>query len=181
MSVLPVFALVCAMLLATATAAQDAGRPAATCDAANQPLAFWIGDWDVYADGKLDGRSSIENTLGGCAVLERWDDASGFKGMSLFYFEPHTHQWKQVWVTDHALAPGGTKEKVMLYASDDLVRFQGSVWAAHERMLLDRTTLKKLADNRVSQVIEISKDGGATWTKSYDALYRRRTEEHREK
>jgi hypothetical protein len=93
--------------------------------------------------------------------------------MSLFYFEPHEQQWKLVWVTDHALDIGGTKEKAMLTATDDAVRFQGSVWVAPDRAILDRTTLKKLPDGSVSQIIEISRDGGATWQKNYDAVYRR--------
>ena len=143
------------------------------CNAMKQPLAFWFGHWNVYADGKLDGRSFIESTLDRCAVLEHWDDASGFKGMSLFYLEPHAQQWKQVWLTDRALAAGGTKEKTMLTRTDDAVRFQGSVWVAPDRAILDRTTLKKLPDGSVSQIIEISRDGGATWQKNYDAVYRR--------
>jgi hypothetical protein len=34
-----------------------------SCGAMQQPLAFWFGHWNVYADGKLDGRSFIESTL----------------------------------------------------------------------------------------------------------------------
>jgi hypothetical protein len=40
-------------------------------------------------------------------------------------------------------------------------------------MLLDRTTLRRLDDGSVSQVIEHSSDGGTTWIKAYDAVYRR--------
>ncbi|HSE11556.1 MAG TPA: hypothetical protein VLB69_02880 [Rudaea sp.] len=152
----------------------DARQPAGACAVADaQPLAFWFGHWDVFADGKLDGHNFVESALDGCAVLEHWDDASGFKGMSLFYFEPHTRQWKQVWVTDHALAPGGLKEKTLIFSGAGITRFQGTVWATPERMILDRTTLRRLDDGSVNQLIEYSKDGGTTWTKAYDALYRR--------
>jgi hypothetical protein len=154
-------------------AARAAEAAADACPAgSNQPLAFWFGRWDVYADGKLDGRNFVESALGGCAVIEYWDDASGSRGMSLFYFEPHQRQWKQVWVTNHALAPGGLKEKTMIYATADRVRFQGIVWAAPDRMILDRTTLSKVDGGRVAQVIELSRDGGSTWTKAFDAIYR---------
>ena len=35
-------------------------------------------------------------------MLEEWRDAMGGEGRSLFYMEPGTHRWKQVWVTDDA-------------------------------------------------------------------------------
>lgn len=166
----------CGNACSAADAAPPAGvnKPAGACAAADtQPLAFWFGHWDVYSNGKLDGHDFVESTLDGCAILEHWDDVSGFKGMSVFYFEPHTHQWKQIWVTDHALAPGGLKEKTLIFASAGLARFQGTVWATPERRVLDRTTLQKLDNGSVNQLIEHSKDGGTTWTKAYDAVYRR--------
>jgi hypothetical protein len=163
---------------ACAAAAQpaDADNRAGACAADAQPLAFWFGHWDVFSDGRLDGHNFVESTLDGCAVLEHWDDVSGSRGMSLFYFEPHARQWKQVWVTDHALAPGGLKEKTLIFSSDGLTRFQGTVWATPERFVLDRTTLRRLDDGSVNQLIEYSRDGGTTWTKAYDAVYRRATQ-----
>jgi hypothetical protein len=146
--------------------------PSACPSAADQPLAFWLGHWEAFVDGKSDGHSFVERVLGGCAFLEHWHDASGFEGMSLFYFESHLQQWKQVWVTDHALRPGGMKEKVMIHSSSELVQFQGTVWVTPKRSVLDRTTLHKLEDGDVNQVIEYSKDGGKTWTRTYDATYR---------
>ena len=144
--------------------------------AASLPFAFWLGHWDVYSAGKFDGRNFIESTLDGCSAIEHWDDASGFRGLSIFYFEPHAGQWKQVWLTDHARRPGGTKEKILIHADHSSVRFQGTLWVAPDHAVLDRTTLRKLESGRVSQVIEHSADGGTTWVKSYDAEYRRATE-----
>jgi len=179
-TLLPVIArlILAAALVAVsaARAASDAGAapPSGACATpATQPLAWWFGHWDVYAGGKLDGHNFIESTLQGCAVLEHWDDVSGFKGESLFYFEPHAHLWKQIWITDHAQSAGGLKEKSLVYADADSVRFQGTVWVTPERMVLDRTTLHRVGVDQVSQVIEYSKDGGSTWTKSYDAIYKR--------
>jgi hypothetical protein len=149
-----------------------------SCEKSPQPLAFWLGHWDVLVDGKLGGRNYVERALDGCAVIEHWDDVSGSKGLSLFYFEPRTAQWKQVWVTDHALAPGGLKEKAMIFAAPDRVRFQGTIWVKPDRIVLDRTTLRKLNEDEVSQIIEHSVDGGSSWTTSFDAIYRRAKNPH---
>jgi hypothetical protein len=147
---------------------------AADCTTAPQPLTFWFGHWDVYAEGKLDGHNFIERTLDGCAVIEHWDDVSGMHGISLFYFDSRAQLWKQVWITDHALQPGGMKEKQLISATPDEVRFQGTVWITAQRSVLDRATLRKLDADEVSQVIETSSDGGRTWRRSYDAVYRRK-------
>jgi len=166
--------LACTLAAGYAATSPDAAPQPGGCPAAaGQPLGFWLGNWDVYAGEKLDGHDVVESALNGCAVIERWHDASGFDGMSLFWFEPHSRQWKQVWVTDHALAPGGLKEKFLLFAGPDSVRFQGTVWVGPDRMILDRTTLRRLDGGRVGQLIEYSKDGGTTWVIAYEAVYRR--------
>ena len=68
---------------------------------------FWLGSWDVSAGATLDGHDRVTRILGGCAVTEEWNDATGGKGLSLFYVQPGTRQWRQVWVTDHATFTGG--------------------------------------------------------------------------
>lgn len=162
------------------TAAFSAMAPAAasierSCTSSPHPLTFWLGRWDVYSDGKLDGHNFIESSLGDCVVLEHWDDADGSKGLSLFYFEPLGKWWKQVWVTDHARLPGGTKEKTLIHAKDGMAQFQGAVSVGAGQTVLDRTTLSTMPGGDVSQVIEISRDDGRTWTRQYDAVYRRAT------
>jgi hypothetical protein len=74
-------------------------------------LDFWLGQWDVSQDGQLVGTNTIEATLDGCAIFEQWRDATGGKGTSLFYYDRGAARWKQVWVTEHALAVGGTHER----------------------------------------------------------------------
>ncbi len=77
--------------------------------------------------------------------------------------------WKQVWVTD----AGYAKEKELVSAAlpDGAVRFQGEVATRSGGTVLDRTTLTPLPDGRVRQVIEISRDHGATWQPNFDAYY----------
>jgi hypothetical protein len=72
-------------------------------------LDFWIGRWDVSQGGQLVGTNTIESTHDGCAVMEHWRDIEGEEGTSLFYYDPGTDRWKQVWITNRALQPGGMK------------------------------------------------------------------------
>ena len=84
----------------------------------------------------------VAKVLGGCAVTEEWTAADGSRGSSLFYYVVNEKQWKQVWVTDLALHPGGLKEKHLVARfADGGVRFQGEIALPDGRRILDRTTL----------------------------------------
>jgi hypothetical protein len=165
-------AMVSALTIPAYSATDEKAAPMDCEKSVEQPLKFWSGHWTVFVDGKLDGKSFVEPTLKGCAVLEHWDDQSGYKGMSLFYFEPHGRTWKQVWVTEQAMFPGGVKEKELREFGPDHARFEGVVWADSGEQKRDRTTLNRLETGEVNQVIEVSADGGKTWKKIYDAIYR---------
>ena len=151
----------------------------APCDAdpTFQVLDFWLGDWTVLADGKEAGTNRVEKILAGCAVSEFWRDTDGRRGESLFFVQPVTRRWKQVWVTDQATVPGGLKEKQLVARfPGGGTRFQGEVQVPDGRVILDRTTLTPAPDGRVHQVIEISRDGGSTWATTFDAWYVRRAD-----
>lgn len=144
-------------------------------DSAWRALDFWVGEWDVFAGGRRAGTNRIERILGGCALLEHWTDASGREGKSLFYYAPVTAEWKQVWVTEQAGAPGGLKEKMLVERlPGGALRFQGEIAVRAGGSYLDRTTLTPLPDGRVWQLIEISRDRGRTWQTTFDAEYVRR-------
>ncbi len=164
-------------LAACVVAPTARGQTASPCDApAYHLLDFWIGDWEVTAGGKIDGHDRVTRQLSGCAVHEEWSDAGGGHGFSLFYYQPSVDKWRQVWVTDHANQPGGLKEKELILRLDDGgVRFQGTIMLPQGKAVLDRTTLTPLAGGDVHQVIELSRDQGATWQAVYDARYRRAT------
>jgi len=71
------------------------------------------------------------------------------------------------------MAPGGVKEKRLIARyPDGSVRFQGEV-TTPDGIVLDRTTLTPREDGTVRQLIETSRDGGATWVVGFDAVYRR--------
>ena len=94
----------------------------------------------------------------------------GADGKSLSYYQRTTKQWKQVWVT----AMGPIEEKKLVEElKDGGVRFQGEIPKPDGMSHVDRTTLTPLKDDRVRQVIEISRDGGKTWQVTFDAEYQR--------
>jgi hypothetical protein len=148
--------------------------PSCTSDSTFNLLDFWVGSWDVYVGTALDGHDRVSRILAGCAVTEEWSDADGSKGLSLFFVQPGTHDWRQVWVTEQATRPGGLKEKRLIERlAGGGVRFQGTIIGPRGNAYLDRTTLTPLPSGEVHQVIEASRDSGATWHSLYDAVYRR--------
>jgi hypothetical protein len=161
-----------AALQTSATAAAQP-QPIATCasDSALHVLDFWVGDWTVVdSAGSNLGTNRIEKIVDGCAITETWRDRDG-EGRSLFYYVPAQRMWKQVWVTPSAMSAGGVKEKHLVGASPGRARFQREYFGPAGVLILDRTTLTTIADGRVRQIIEISRDGGATWRTTFDGFY----------
>jgi hypothetical protein len=141
-------------------------------DPAYHLLDFWLGDWEVQTNDthQRDGHDTVERVLQGAAIVERWSDADGSEGRSWFYYQRAEKRWKQVWVTDG----GGVKEKEMLAPlANGAVRFRGKATRPDGKQVLDQTTLTPQTGGTVRQVIEVSRDGGATWKSVYDATYRR--------
>ena len=168
---------VAAVLLAPVWAvAQSENPPRCDDEPVYSMLDFWVGEWNVFVGDDLVGHNLIEKVLAGCAVTEDWTGAGGGIGKSLFFLD-NSGRWKQVWVTQRAMAPGGVKEKLMIGgAPEGGVRFQGELQHPEAGIWLDRTTLTPLDDGSVRQVIEISNDNGKTWRATFDAVYRRMVE-----
>jgi hypothetical protein len=142
-------------------------------DPAFHILDFWLGTWRVTADGRYAGTDVVTSELGGCAVVEKWADADGSRGLSLFVYDSFSGRWQQTWVTGLATRAGGLKYKTLVARySNGGVRFQGILPAPPGKPpILDRTTLTPLINGTVHQVIEISRDGGSTWAATFDAIY----------
>lgn len=157
-------------------------RAPARCDSPeHRRLDFWLGEWDVASrTGERDGANAITATLGGCAIEERWEDAAGWRGQSLFFFDRSAGAWRQLWIT----STGTWAEKREVAGPPGSLRFEGTVARAGGGFARSRTTLTPTGGG-VSQVIEQSIDDGATWEK-WEGLYTKKkpapacaTAEHR--
>lgn len=162
------------VLAATAAAPAPPASVAAPCRATevSRNLDFWIGDWDVYLGKQLAGRDTVERMLGGCAVTERWNGASGpgDEGFSLFAYDARKDLWTQTWVTGNSAMPGGIKFKVLRAHTTSSTTFQGEIEAKSGAVYYDRTILTALPGGRVHQEIQVSHDGVA-WRTGFDAIY----------
>ena len=92
-------AIVGLSLLLCFSSAGFAQNEPCTSDARFSAFDFWVGDWDVYANGNPVGSNSIVKHEAGCLLLESWEGAGGSTGMSLNYFNPVSGFWQQVWVS----------------------------------------------------------------------------------
>ena len=140
---------------------------------------FWLGEWEVRnASGQLLGRNRISKRHGGCVVLEEWESAAGGSGSSFNVYDQQTRQWHQFWVDatgTNWLSSDAQGNPVTLRGG---LRDGAMVLSAHADTLpsigLTRVTWRPLPDGGVRQTFETSRDGGKTWTVSFDGFYKKR-------
>jgi hypothetical protein len=151
-------------------AAPPTPAPAAPCTAAeHRAFDFWLGEWNVTTPaGKAAGRNSITSILGGCALLEQWEGASGLRGTSLNAWDPGSGRWRQTWVDGNGgvlLLEGGVENGAMVMRG--ATREDG-------REVMERITWTPLERGAVKQHWQQSRDGGATWTDAFVGIYEKR-------
>ena len=76
---------IASLLLAQAATAQAATPPPGCTGEEHAALDFWVGEWDVYPNGRdtLVAHSRIEKLYNGCAIRENWMPLRGAGGGSL--------------------------------------------------------------------------------------------------
>lgn len=158
-----------ALLLAAAVRAQAPTAPAPPCSSsAHRQFDFWLGDWEVTANGKIAGTNRITKLYGDCGLREEYTTPGGYAGTSFNFFDAQRGVWHQTWVDNQggALLEGGFRDGAMTLEMD--------------RPPVDgKTTRERIrwapnADGTVRQHWEQSRDGGKSWTTAFDGLYRKR-------
>jgi len=162
------------LLLAQAASAQTPPPPPCVGEDYSA-LDFWVGDWDVYPNGRdnLVAHSKIEKLYSGCAIRENWMPLRGAGGGSLSGFDPATRRWHQTWIGS---APGvvqfegGPDNGAMVLTG----WWQGSGPNGEDG--LTRMTYSRVEGSAVRQFGEFSADNGVTWQTSFDFIYRPRVQ-----
>ncbi len=132
---------------------------------------YWVGEWNVLAQGQQVGTSKVELLEDGCIVAENWTSGQGGQtGKSFNFYNPVAHKWHQSYMGNDAgnwMMDGEFKDGAM--------RLVGHIYtpggAATTRM-----TFFNLGPDKVRQLGENSTDGGQTWTITWDAIYVRKHE-----
>jgi hypothetical protein len=169
---LALWALAALLALANGARAEESAKPAApaACTApAHRAFDFWLGAWRVQTpDGKHAGHNTISAILGGCALLEQWEGASGSRGTSLNAWDAGAKRWRQTWIDASGgvlLLEGGIEDGAMVMRG--MTRDEKG--EQHERI-----TWTPLAGGAVKQHWQQSRDGGASWTDAFVGIYARR-------
>ena len=64
---------------------------------------FWLGSWDVSANGQKAGTNTIEKDMGGCVLHESYESVSGYVGESFNIYDAARGVWHQSWVDNSGL------------------------------------------------------------------------------
>ena len=164
-------ALVLGAALASFAAPANAGQaqppPGQDCKAPeHRQFDFWLGSWDVTAQGKPAGSNRIVSDMSGCVLVENWTAAGGGRGTSLNFYDRQTRAWYQTWIDERGGAlhlKGGLQNGRMVLESGPVPRGNGTV--------LQRITWSRETDGVVRQLWESSTDGGKVWTTAFDGRY----------
>ena len=144
-----------------------------TCEGANhEAFDFWIGEWDVYANG-ADAKvadSRIEKVSAGCAVRETWMPLRGRSGSSVSTYDPSDGRWHQLWIggaPGRVMFDGGPVGETMV-----LIGYWGTDAVGNPSLV--RMTYSVQENGAVRQYAQASSDHGVTWSDSFDFIYRRK-------
>ena len=146
--------------------------PASPCTSAgHRAFDFWVGRWDVYRTdtNALVAHSLVERMYDGCAIRESWMPHGRAGGGSLSAFDPAARRWRQTWVDSantHASFEGAVENGAMVLTG----RWRGYTGPGTE--VTARMTYARGESGVVSQRVEVSNDGGRSWTLGASFLYR---------
>lgn len=169
--------LILALLLPAALAAQELEEPSAPssplrCDTAeHHQFDFWLGDWNVSADGLPAGTNSVQSIQGGCVLQEHWKGSGigGISGTSFNIYDREGGAWHQTWVDASGTLlqlDGGLIDGVMVLTGKRPAPGGAGV-------TLHRISWTPNPDGTVRQLWEASQDDGDSWNVIFDGLYTR--------
>ena len=141
--------------------------PSSNGQPSRSQLDFMVGNWTVtLKNGATVGTSTISRQENGHIIHESFSGSNGMTGQTFSYFDSSSRKWIQNRVdsTGRIVNLSGTvnENKVIMTGSSTLkigVRAQC------------RMSLVQLDDGRLEQLVEISKDNGGTWEKTFEGYF----------
>ena len=154
-------------------AAAEAPKPVRCADAEYRRLDFWAGDWDAYeADdpAKPIARTHVDVILGGCALLETYEQTDGLVGEAFTLYDSSRKVWHHTWVNNGGglMVLEGSFENAILTLRGPLTSRDG-----RQKTVRDVWFIQK--DGGVRETAHTSVDGGATWQVFFDVVFRPHT------
>ncbi len=134
-------------------------------------LDFWLGEWEVQVPaGTPIATSRITSILSGCAIEEDYSQNDGaLAGRSLSAWSEAKGHWLQRYVDSK-----GDVQEWEGEPAGPSIRFLQAGPGPDGRPASFRMTYTPDGPDRVRQLIELSSDGGKSWTSVFDALYVRK-------
>ena len=171
---IPCIVLAAALLSLSSVGAQAPSDPCA--DPKAHQFDFWIGEWDVTANGKPAGTNSIQPILDGCVLQETWSGAQGSAGSSFNYYDAGNEKWHQFWVWRN-----GTTLDLAGEFQDGQMVLRGKQRGKDGKPVWNRITWTANEDGTVRQHWEQSMDRGTTWDSTFDGLYTKQKQKRKKK
>lgn len=157
--------------------AAEAGVPTTrfpcSTDERHRAFDFWIGEWEVTANGQLAGNNRITPILGHCVIFEEWTSINGNEGKSFNYYDPGHDHWRQIWVGDTGTFiefTGQARDGGIFYTAETVNRADGS-------RTLHKFEFTQLDNGIVRQFWQTSTDDGKTYATIWDGHYSRKPAE----
>ena len=135
---------------------------------------FWVGDFDATPWNEPNGpvRGHLHNTreYDGCVIVERWEGASGSRGMSIAFYDVNRHVWRMVWNGDD----NQSNDFEGSYR-DGAMRFEGWILDAEGKRVLASNVLQDVSPDTIRHIYSVSADEGKTWVVKSDGRFARRS------
>lgn len=129
---------------------------------------FWLGHWNVSIENDnviRTNRISLINN--GCTLLEEYTTPDGYQGKSLNMYDRASGMWHQTWMDNSGLVL-----KLSGKFIDGKMVMAGKTQTA-QGIQLNKITWQTLADGRVNQHWQTSRDNGKTWQTAFNGYYQK--------
>lgn len=164
----PLYCLVTSLTVALASPALAQQAPPCSAPEHRQ-FDFWLGTWEVTANGQKAGTNTIEKAMGDCVIHESYESVSGYVGESFNVYDASRGVWHQTWVDNSGLL-------LLLEGtfSDGAMVLEGETTGSDGAVSRQRISWSVVDGNAdlVRQLWE-SRAPGGEWTVAFDGLYRR--------